>query len=291
MSKFNKIMGREKGSPKEILERMKLAYGVSSNVELSKLIKTPVSTMSNWISRDSVPFRYVYDCAQATGKDVDWLISGELANASCDGVGSAKFTADESIYGQILQSGGQQLLQRLLTAYGFTMQKQLGDLLGLSSGTISTWIRRDHFPGDVVVACALDTGVDLRWLATGENSKIGGTTPDAELPPNLILVQRQSLHNGRLELKGKTVIDTAIIPNATSDCELITKDSVTWCVNIKEDTLINGLCLLDIDGVLDIYNVARLPGGKIKVNATLGAEFECSSEDVTCRGVVIKTIN
>jgi len=291
MSNIKKVVGQEKGSPKEIIERMKLAYGVSSNVELSKLIETPVSTMSNWLSRDSVPFRYVYECAQATGKDVDWLLNGKLANASYSELGASGFTGDESIYGRILQSGGQQLLQRLLMAYGFTMQKQLGDLLGLSSGTISTWVRRNHFPGDVVVACALDTGVDLRWLATGEQPIAGGLRLDAELPPNVILVQRKSLLNGRLELKGKTFIDTTIIPNATSDCELITKDTVTWCVNAKEDMLVNGLCLLDIDGMLDIYNITRLPGGKIKVKSTIGDEFECSSDDVTCRGVVIKTIN
>ena len=59
-------------------------------------------------------------------------------------------------------------MRRILFAYGCTMQKDLGDLLGISSGTISTWVRRDFFPGDVVVACALDTGVSLAWLATGK---------------------------------------------------------------------------------------------------------------------------
>lgn len=60
--------------------------------------------------------------------------------------------------------GGKAVLTRMLQAYGFSMQKELGDLYGLSSGTISTWVRRDIL-GDVVVACALDTGVSLRWLA------------------------------------------------------------------------------------------------------------------------------
>lgn len=274
---------------KEVLERILVSYGARSRVDLASLIDVPLPTINNWVARGSIPGNYIIQCAVETGADIKWLVTGELANAR-RGLDTSDLKG-KSLYDQILASGGKAVLQRIMSAYGFTMQKELGDLLDLSSGTISTWIRRDYFPGDVVVACALDTGVDLRWLATGEQTKNGDVRSDAELPPNIILVQRQSLLNGRLELKGKTVIDTAIIPNATSDCELITKDSVTWCVNIKEDTLINGLCLLDIDGVLDIYNVARLPGGKIKVNSTLGAEFECSSEDVTCRGVVIKTIN
>lgn len=43
--------------------------------------------------------------------------------------------------------GGKAVLQRILDAYGFTMQKQLGDLHELSSGTISTWVRRNFSPG------------------------------------------------------------------------------------------------------------------------------------------------
>ena len=60
---------------------------------------------------------------------------------------------------------------------------------------------------------------------------------------------------------------------------------------MKESALINGLCLLDIDGVIDVYNITRLPGNKIKVESGLNSYFECMSEDVTCRGVVLKTIN
>jgi lambda repressor-like predicted transcriptional regulator len=66
--------------------------------------------------------------------------------------------------------GGKAVLGRMLQAYGFSMQKELGDRFGLSSGTISTWVRRNYFPGDVVVVCALDTGVSLRWLATGQGA-------------------------------------------------------------------------------------------------------------------------
>jgi len=36
--------------------------------------------------------------------------------------------------------GGKAVLTRMLQAYGFGMQKELGDLYGLSSGTISTWV-------------------------------------------------------------------------------------------------------------------------------------------------------
>lgn len=68
--------------------------------------------------------------------------------------------------------GGKAVLQRILDAYGFTMQKQLGDLHELSSGTISTWVRRNFFPGDVVVACALDTGGVFTLVGNREGEQV-----------------------------------------------------------------------------------------------------------------------
>lgn len=289
MSNFKKVVGQEKGSPKEIIERMKLAYGVSSNVELSKLIETPVSTMSNWLSRDSVPFRYVYECAQVTGKDVDWLLNGKLANANYGELGASGFTGDESIYGRILQSGGQQLLQRLLMAYGFTMQKQLGDLLGLSSGTISTWVRRNHFPGDVVVACALDTGVDLRWLSTGVGSPNDNQQTVKNAEPYLREIPFFKLEDGGINNMGSTHIDTRVFHGATKPSAFVTDGVHNWYADLSSLRLGNGKFLINIDGYIDAYDVIRLPGNKIKVSKE-STSFECAIDDVSCVGQILTTL-
>lgn len=66
--------------------------------------------------------------------------------------------------------GGKAVVQRILQAYGFTMQKQLHDHLGVGNGTVSTWIKRNYFPGEVVIRCALETGADLEWLALGKET-------------------------------------------------------------------------------------------------------------------------
>ncbi|WP_337038124.1 MULTISPECIES: phage repressor protein CI [Pseudescherichia] len=284
-------MGEGNKSAQSVLSRMRQAYGVGSNVELADRMNTPKSTVSNWVSRDSVPFRYVMVCSQETGADLDWLLKGELANASLVGAEKGKTFNKGTTYFSLLESGGQAVLHRLLLAYGFTMQKQLGDLLGLSSGTISTWVRRNHFPGDVVVACALDTGVDLKWLATGEGNPSNTLTTSNEAASHMISIPLLSLENGRLENKGNTVADSNVVPNVNKDCVYIVKGPVSWLVNMKENTPINGLCLLDVDGVIDIYNITRLPGNKITVSSTSGISFQCMVDDVTCRGTVIKTIN
>ncbi|WP_338326720.1 helix-turn-helix transcriptional regulator [Pectobacterium brasiliense] len=104
----------------------------------------------------------------------------------------------KSLYDQILASGGKAVLRRMLDAYWFSTQKELGDLLGISTATISTWIRRNFFPGDVVIACALDIGVSLEWLATGRGitSSGQGLAVDA---PETVTIAKKRLLAGKLE--------------------------------------------------------------------------------------------
>ncbi|WP_139348324.1 helix-turn-helix domain-containing protein [Dickeya dadantii] len=60
-----------------------------------------------------------------------------------------------------------------MSAYDFTMQKQLCHLHDISSGNVSSWVLCEYFPRDIVVACALATGVSLQWLDSGK----GGNEP------------------------------------------------------------------------------------------------------------------
>ncbi|MBN3207502.1 hypothetical protein H5A35_08750 [Pectobacterium brasiliense] len=49
----------------------------------------------------------------------------------------------------------------------------------------------------------------------------------------------------------------------------------------------NGRWLLDIDGDVDVYDVARIPGNRIQVSGN-ATKFECSIDDV--KGVGLITI-
>src|SRR5471030_1962473 len=111
--------------------------------------------------------------------------------------------------------GGKAVLGRMLQAYGFSMQKELGDLYGLSSGTISTWVRREYFPGDVVIACALDTGVSLRWLATGAeciNDRVESII--TQRCSRVIEVKSFTLTSGNIFPQEKCFLDPCLLPNA-----------------------------------------------------------------------------
>ena len=182
--------------------------------------------------------------------------------------------------------GGKAVLQRMLDAYGFTLQKQLGDLHELSSGTISTWIRRDYFPGDVVVACALDTGVSLRWLATGKGNKYDTDSTKGRMKT----LTRFDISAGNLIENDKWVVDKTLLPEAITSPNYVCRGQDSWIVDFASTNISNGRWLLSIDGDHDIYDVARIPGNKIKVS-NLGTDFQCAIDEVNCIGLVHVTLS
>ncbi|VEA75626.1 bacteriophage CI repressor [Salmonella enterica subsp. arizonae] len=159
-------MDREEQSVRDVIDRILISYGVRTRQAYSDLTKIPLPTISNWVKRGKVPGDYIVQCALDTGADLKWLTEGgELTNVRFE---PGNYPMQGIRLMEAMQSsGGKEILQRIMQAYGFTMQKELGDHLDIPSGTMSAWVRREHFPGDVVIVCALDTGASLYWLATG----------------------------------------------------------------------------------------------------------------------------
>lgn len=185
--------------------------------------------------------------------------------------------------------GGKAVLGRMLQAYGFSMQKELGDLYGLSSGTISTWVRRDYFPGDVVVACAIDTGVSLRWLATGKGD-MQDNQPNAQQAGDAITkLAKLRLRGGALEEEGLWAVDSSLVDASVEKPTYLVKGNHSWIIDLGSANIGNGRWLLDIDGDVDVYDVARLPGNRLKITSQ-ATTFDCNVDDVKALGQVFITL-
>lgn len=65
-------------------------------------------------------------------------------------------------------TGGKETIKRLMTAYGFNTQIALVEHLEASKSTMANRMLRDSFPADWVIQCALETGISLLWLTTGQ---------------------------------------------------------------------------------------------------------------------------
>jgi transcriptional regulator with XRE-family HTH domain len=278
------FMISEKGSTSEILERLFSSYGVTSQKELAERLGIAPNNISGWTKRGSVSGNAIIKCALDTGADLHWLVTGEFGSSHLQiDAGALK---GKPLYDQILASGGKAVLRRMMDAYGFRTQKELGDLLGISTATISTWIRRNFFPGDVVIACALDTGVSLEWLATGKGKATTAQGAD-ENAPETITIDKKRLLAGKLEEDGFCAIDASFLPEGITQEKLcyIRSGKDAWLVEIGEGEISNGTWLLDIDGTLDVYSVSRRPGNKLIVSGRDG-EFDCTVGEVVVKGIV-----
>ncbi len=272
-------------SVQDVIERIAASYSVSSQKALAEALDVPANNISSWIQRESVPYKAVVKCALDTGADLHWLVEGEFANAKLTDKPVPK---GKALYNEILSTGGRPVLRRILDAYGFQMQKELGDLLDISSGTISTWVRREFFPGDVVVTCALDTGVSLNWLATGKGEMYPAAVPAAQ-SESVLSIPKYRHESGELKEAGLWSLDRSLAPSSVDSLNFIEGLNAGWLVDRSAQKIGNGRWFIRIDDVLDVFDVVRLPGGKVRLT-NHSVDFECGVAEIEPFGVVIFTL-
>jgi len=276
-------MIEKKGSSAQVLERLMSSYGVATQKDLAAALDIPANNISGWTQRDRVPGNAIIKCALDTGSDLQWLVTGDVANANYTRL--PRVPQGEALYKEISSNGGKPVLRRIMDAYGFTFQKQLCELLGISSATVSTWVRRNYFPGDIVLTCAIDTGVSLEWLATGRNEhkkNLGHEREAYALP-------RKDLVAGVLKDTGTWSIDLSFISQKINSPTMVVSKSSSWIVDMGVVSISNGRWLLGIDNKFDIYDVTVMPGKKINV-INNGNGFICDIDEVQVTAKVILTI-
>lgn len=277
-----------KPNASEVLERLSSSYGVTTQKELAVCLEITAGNVSAWLQRGSVPGNAIIKCALDTGADLKWLVSGVFANANNKNskvLKSASAARGKSLLNKMLSTGGKAVLKRILDAYGFTTQKELSEYLQISTGTISTWVRREYFPGDVVITCALDTCASLEWLATGEMSNESQEEPATSA---ISKIYKKILIAGKLDDDGFCYIDESFVPDGVNlkTLNFVRSGKSSWLIEMGVNELSNGSWLLDIDGTLDVYAVSKRPGNKLRVIGQDG-EFDCSTNEVTAIGLVV----
>ncbi len=277
-------MRLENAIASDVLERILSAYGFTMQKELSDRLDIAKSNVASWLARGQVPGNVIVQCSLDTGADVNWLVTGELEKANS--IRELPNVSGKAVYDEVMANGGKPVLRRILDAYGFTLQKQLCELLDISSGTVSTWVRRNYFPGDVVVTCALDTGVSLRWLATGKGTQQNENIYSAAN----FTVPHKTLTVGVLEDSGFWQINLSFLSYPAAEPVFISSSTAAWIVDIKVSSISNGRWLLGIDDKYDVYDVTILPGRKINVTSKT-TTFTCNTDEVKIAGKVILTMD
>ncbi|MCK8563455.1 helix-turn-helix domain-containing protein [Yersinia ruckeri] len=163
-------------------------------------------------------------------------------------------------------SGGIAAVERMMQAYNLKVQRELATYLGAGTGTISTWIKRGYFPGKEIVLCALETGVSLHWLATGEGEPRepvkSGTQETAKS------ITRKNLEDGLLIDASPVLLDSELLSAQAIEPELISfpNEKRYFLVERHFKNVADGLWLIEKAGVTSISNIARLPGDVWQIN-------------------------
>lgn len=177
------------------------------------------------------------------------------------------------------KTGGQKVIERLVEAYGFTTRQALCDHLGVSKSTLATRYMRDLFPAEWVVQCALETGVELKWLTTGEGQQFNNEGGDLTEFPKAKIVE------GRLYDTGNCFFDKSVLPSNSGSLKGIKDKEKLFIIDRKFDEIHDGLWLVEIEGKFSVKEIIRIPIKKIKVMGT--NPFECNIDDINVFGKVI----
>lgn len=184
-----------------------------------------------------------------------------------------------------LRKGGKAAIDRMLEAYGYTTKQALCDQLGISSSTLANRYLRDTFPANYVIRCALETGVALEWLVTGEGSKI----PGALSSKNIDELPAYTLSNGILVKDGTISFDYKLLPVDSGNIHVIKDANKIYFVDYSESNLIDGFWLISIDDNLSFRKIYRLPAGQLKIENN-PKNFISNLNDISMKGRVISTL-
>ncbi|CAM7886681.1 phage repressor protein CI [Escherichia coli] len=184
-----------------------------------------------------------------------------------------------------LRKGGKAAIERMLEAYGVTTKQALCERLGISSSTLANRYLRDTFPADYIIQCALETGVSLKWLVTGNGSKTLGSTSSNSVKE----LQSYILKNGVLVEDGLVTFDDKLLPVGFDNLHVIRDIKTIHFVDCSNANYSDGTWLISIDGNLSFRKVYRMPAGQLKIENNL-TSFISNVSDISLKGRVVSTI-
>lgn len=173
------------------------------------------------------------------------------------------------------------LLNRICEVYGFTQKIQLANHFKIAASSLQNRYTRGNMSYDFAVHCALETGVSLKWLMTGEGEKnLAATEPQhsTELP-------LFELSEGELTNIGTLLFDQQLFTKQPKKGASVKSDNSTYVIE-QESSLSDGLWLVDIEGALSLREITVLPGKKLHV-AGGKVPFECGIDDIKMIGRVV----
>jgi hypothetical protein len=176
--------------------------------------------------------------------------------------------------------GGKQLIERLIHLFEVRNRIELGELLGVTAGTFSTWTTRETTPYELLIRIHLLTGWPMEYLCfgTGELTGLKGRTDlhfseqvnqvtESKLNYERGVLQVYTIDNGHLSPYEKVEATSNLIthfqPKGHKDCIVVKQHENLLFVDSTQTEANQGTYLFKVNENHQLGELRLLPDGKV----------------------------
>jgi hypothetical protein len=176
--------------------------------------------------------------------------------------------------------GGKVLIERLMHLFEVNTRIELGDLIGVTAGTLSTWTTRETTPYELLIRVHLLTGWPMEYICfgVGDLSKIKGKTnlhfseqvnevAESTLAYERGVLQVYTIDNGHLSPYEKVEATSNLInhfqPKGHKDCIVVKRHENLLFVDSTQTEANQGTYLFKVNENHQLGELRLLPDGKV----------------------------
>ncbi|MEZ8504669.1 helix-turn-helix domain-containing protein [Vibrio splendidus] len=191
--------------------------------------------------------------------------------------------------------GGRDFTSKVVKIMNLERYNQLTEVLGVNKGTISTWHTRNMTPFELAVRIHLSEGVSLKWLLLDEGEPFPEQNAQDHVSKKngaktLFDIDCFSIDDGKLVEKGILTFDKALLDELGVSNVIAIKDgTTTFLINKESHQAVSGTYLVDMDGLLSLNDIQRLPGKKLAISFN-GSILTVEEDEVSVVGRVALVI-
>ena len=192
---------------------------------------------------------------------------------------------------QISYLGGKDIIKKLIDITNSDRQQDVADVFGIPKSTIATWRQRNLTPFEIAVRTHLSTGVSLEWLLLDKGDPYPKTPTQKHInkkneSKTLFDIDCFSIDDGKLVGKGILAFDKALLDELSVINVMAIKDgTTTFLINKESHQAVSGTYLVDMDGLLSLNEIQRLPGKKLAISFN-GSTLTVEEDEVRVVGRV-----
>ncbi|EKO3543264.1 phage repressor protein CI [Vibrio fluvialis] len=167
----------------------------------------------------------------------------------------------------------------------------LAEVLGVPKSTISTWHQRKLTPHEIIIRTHLRTGASIAYMALGEGEAFPEQNTQKHVsrkrePKTLFDIDYFNLTNGKLAGNETLAFDKSYLDKlGVLNVMAVENDGTTYIVDKEVRQAVSGTYLVDMDGLLSLNEIQRLPGKKLAISFN-GSTIQVDELDVKVVGRV-----